>query len=121
MNGQEAGHAGAALVFGAHGVARSLGGDHHHVEVGARLDQVEMHVEPMREHQRGTVLHVGGEVLTIDVRLQFVGRKHHHDVGPLGRLGYLFDGQLLTFRLFDALRALAQSNHDLLDARVRAG
>ena len=66
-------HPGAALVLGAHGVARALGCDHHHVQIGARLDQVEVDVEPVGEHQGGAVSHVAGEVLAIDLGLQFVG------------------------------------------------
>ena len=118
MDRDQARHAGAALVFRAHRVARPLGRDHQHVEVGARLDQVEMHVEAVREHQRRTVLHVGGEVIAIDVGLQLVGRQHHHHVGPLGGLGDLHDLELLALGLGHALGALAQRDRDVLDARV---
>ena len=111
-------HAGAALVFRAHGVAGALGRDHHHVEVGARLDQVEVDVEAVREHQRRALLHVGGEVVAIDVGLQLVGREHHHHVGPFGGLGDLHDLELLALGLLDALRALAQRHRDVLDAGV---
>ena len=65
-------------------MAGAFGRDHQHVEVGARLDQVEMDVEPVREHQRRALLHVGREIVAVDVGLQFVGRQHHHDVGPFG-------------------------------------
>ena len=98
MDRDQARHAGAALIFGAHGVAGALRRDHQHVEIGARLDQVEMHVEAVREHQRRAVLHVGGEVIAIDVGLQFVGREHHHHVGPFGGLGDLHDLELLGLR-----------------------
>jgi len=57
---------------------------HPALEVGARLDQVEMHVEAMGEHQRRAVLHIGVQMVAIDVALQLVGRQHHHHVGPLG-------------------------------------
>ena len=87
MDRDQAGHAAAALIFGAHGVAGALGRDHQHVEIGARLDQVEMDVEAVGEQQRGALLHVGREVGAIDVGLQFVRRQHHDDVGPFGGLG----------------------------------
>ena len=93
---EQARHAGAALVFGAHGVARPLRRDHHHVEIGARLDQVEMNVEAVREHQRRAVLHIGVQLVVIDVGLQFVGREHHHHVGPFGGLGDFHDLELLA-------------------------
>jgi hypothetical protein len=108
----------AALIFGAHGVARPLRRDHHDVEIGARFDQVEMHVEAVRKHQRRAVFHVGDEMIAIDVGLQFVGREHHHHVGPLGGLGDFHHLELLAFGLLDALRALAQRHRDLLDAGV---
>ena len=114
----QARHAGAALVFGAHGMARALRRDHQHVEIGARLDQIEMHVEAVREHQRRAVLHVGVQMLAIDVALQFVGRQHHHDVGPFGGLGHLHDLELLGLGLLHAGRALAQRHRDVLDAGI---
>ena len=43
-DGDEAGHAAAALVLGADGVARPLRRDHEHVEVGAGVEQVEVNV-----------------------------------------------------------------------------
>ena len=118
MDRDQARHAGAALILGAHGVAGALRRDHQHVEVGARLDQVEMHVEAVREHQRRAVLHVGVQMVAVDVALQFVGREHHHHVGPLGGLGDLHDLELLALGLLDALRALAQRDRDVLDAGI---
>ena len=118
MDREQARHAGAALIFRAHGVAGPLGRDHHHVEIGARLDQIEMDVEAVREHQRRALLHVGVQMVVIDVGLQFVGREHHHHVGPFGGLGDFHDLELLAFRLLDALRALAQRHRDVLDAGI---
>ena len=118
MYRQQAGHAGAALVFRAHGMAGALRRDHQHVEIGARLDQVEMDVEAVGEHQRRAVLHVGDEVVAIDVGLQFVRRQHHDDVGPFGRLGDLHDLDLLGLGLAGAGRALAQRDRDVLDAGI---
>ena len=118
MDGEQARHAGAALIFRAHGMARTFRRDHHHVEIGARLDQVEMDVEPVREHQRRAFLHVGVQLVVIDVGLQFVGREHHHHVGPFGGLGDFHDRQLLALRLLHALRVLAQRHRDVLDAGI---
>jgi hypothetical protein len=53
----QAGHAAALAVFAAHGVAGALGGDHDHVDVGARdFDQAEVDVEAVGEGQRRTLL-----------------------------------------------------------------
>ena len=47
-------------------MARSLRRDHHHVEIAARLDQVEMDVEPVGEHQRRAFLHIAVQLAVID-------------------------------------------------------
>ena len=99
-------------------MARALRRDHADVEVGARLDQVEVDVEAVREHQRRAVLHVRGEMLPVDVGLQLVGRQHHDDVGPLGGLGDVHDLELLLLGLGGRGRALAERDRDVLDAAV---
>ena len=99
-------------------MAGALGRHHEHVEIGARLDQLEMDVEAMGEGQRRALLHMLGEVLGIELRLQLVGRQHHDDVGPFRRLlgrHHLDAGGL---RLLDGGRAFAQRDPHLLDAAV---
>src|SRR6266853_5139649 len=118
MDREQARHAGAALIFRAHRVAGPLGGDHQHVDVGARLDEVEMHVEAVGEQQRGAVLQVGVQVITVDVALQFVGREHHDHVGPFGGFRHFEHLERLALRLLDALRARAQRHRDFLDAGI---
>jgi hypothetical protein len=49
VDGDQARHAAALLVFAAHRVARALRRDHEHVDGLLRLDQVEVHVEAVRE------------------------------------------------------------------------
>jgi len=88
---------------------------------GARLDQVEMHVEAVGEQQRGAVLQVGMQVIAVDVALQFVRREHHDHVGPFGGFRHLEHIERLALRLLDALRALAQRHRHFLDAGNRAG
>src|SRR3546814_19090269 len=48
----QARHAAAADIFAAHGMARTLGGDHDDIDVGGRPDQPEMDVEAVREGDR---------------------------------------------------------------------
>ena len=95
-----------------------FGRDHQDVDVGARLDEVEMDVEAVREHQRRAVLHVGMEVVAVDLALQLVGGEHHHHLGPFRGLGDLHHRQLLLLGLGGGSRALAQRDGDVLDARV---
>src|SRR6478672_526898 len=111
-------HASAALVFRTHSMAGSLGCDHQNVEIRARLDQVEMNIEPVREHQRCTVFHILCKVIAINVALQLVGRKHHHDVGPFGRFRDLHNLEFFGLGFFHSGRGLAQGNCDLLHAAV---
>ena len=116
MHGDEARHAAALLVFAADGVAGALRRHHADVEIVARLDETEMHVEAVREHQRRALLHVGVRGDPVDVGLQFVGRQHHDDVGPLGGVRHLHDFQLFLFALLRRGRPLAQRDRDVLDA-----
>ena len=118
MDGDEARHAAALLVFAAHGVARAFRRDHADVEIGARLDQVEVDVEAVREHQRRALLHVGLKVVLVDVALQLVGRQHHDDVGPLGRLGDFHHLEAGALGLLGRGRALAQRDGHVLDAAI---
>ena len=66
---------------------RALGGDHQHVEVRARLDQLEVDVEAVREQEGRTLLHVRAELVAVEVGLQLVRHQHHDHVGPFRGLG----------------------------------
>ena len=55
VDGDQARHAAAVLILAAHRVAGALRRDHDHVEVGPRLDQVEVDVEAVREGERRAV------------------------------------------------------------------
>ncbi len=68
-------------------MAGTLRGDHQHVEIGTRVEQIEMHVEAVREQQRRALLHVVVQMLAVDIALQFVGGEHHHEISPFGGLG----------------------------------
>ena len=114
----EAGHAAAALIFRAHRVAGALRRDHQHVEIGARLDQVEVNIEPVREHQRCALFHIGRELVAVDLGLQFVRRQHHHDVRPFGRGGDVHDLDAFGLRLLGRGGPRPQRDRDLLHAAV---
>ena len=92
--------------------------NHQHVDAFGGLDQIEVNVEAVREHDRSTVLDVLDDMVAIDIGLQFVGRQHHHHIGPLRGFGDLHHLELLALGLFDALRTLAQRHNDLFDAGI---
>ena len=54
----QAGHAAALGIGGTHQMARALGRDHDHVQIGAGLDLLEMDIEAMGERQRRALLDV---------------------------------------------------------------
>lgn len=87
MNGDKAGDAAALLVFAADGMARALRSDHYDVDRGLRLDEAEVDVEAVRKGDCRAVADVSGDVGLVDVGLQLVGRRHHHQVGPGGSFG----------------------------------
>ena len=91
MNGQKARNTAAADIFRTHGVARALRRDHQTVDVTARLDQVEMDIQAMREGNRRAGTNVLGDLVAIDIGLQLVRGQHHHDVAPGSRLGNVHD------------------------------
>ena len=100
-------------------MAGALRRDHQHVEVGARLDQVEMDVEAVGEQQRRALLHVGVQMLAVDVGLQLVGREHHHDVGPFGGLGDLHHLELLALGLLAPAEPLRSATATSLTPQSR--
>ena len=118
MDRDQARHAASLEIFRAHRVAGALGGDHQHVEIGARLDEIEVHVEAVREQQRRALLHVGREFVAVDVRLQFVGREHHHDIGPFGGADDVEHLDAFGFGLLGGGRTRAQRHGDVLHAAV---
>src|SRR5258706_657551 len=110
-------HAAALEIFAAHGMARALGRHHQHVQVWARLDQLEMDIEAMGEQQGRPLLHVVFQLVLVDVGLQLVGRGHHHHIGPFGGIRHAHHLEAGGFRLLGR-RAGANRDHQFLDARV---
>ncbi|MFT3811133.1 MAG: DUF924 family protein [Micropepsaceae bacterium] len=84
----------------------------------ARLDQVEMDVEAVREHQRRALLHVGFQVILVDVALQLVRRHHHDDVRPLRRIGDAHHLHAFGFGLGRGGRTGTQRHGQILHAAV---
>ena len=118
VDGDEAGHAAAALIFRAHGVAGPLGSDHDHVDVGARFDQAEVDVETVGKGQRRAGLHVGGKIIGIDRGLMLVGGEHHQNVGPFGCFLVRQNLEAGGLSLLGGCGTGAQGDSHFLDARI---
>ncbi len=118
VNGHQAGHAAAFGVFAAHGVARAFRRHHDDVDAFFRLDQAEVHVQAVRECDRGTRLDVVVDVFLVGLCLKFIGHGEHDDVAPCGRFGDTHNLQAFTFGFLGRGRAFAQGNNKVLGARV---
>ena len=63
-----------------------LGRDHDDVQIGARLNLLEVDVEPVGEGQCRTLLDIGLDCLPVECRLMLVRREHHDHVRSGHRL-----------------------------------
>ena len=88
LNGEQGGDALAVLILPAHGVAWSLGGDHHDVDIGRGLDQSKADVEAVGKAEHLAGLEVRSDLGFIDSPLKFIGQQHHDPVGALGGLSH---------------------------------
>src|SRR5574341_146803 len=108
----QVGNAAALHELAAHRVARGLGGDHDHVQIGARHNLVIVNVETVREGERRPLLQVRRDVVGVDEALMLVRRQHHHQVRLFHRIGDVLHGETRVLRLLDRGRALAQRHRD---------
>jgi hypothetical protein len=76
-----------------------LGRDHKDIEIGSRLDQIEVNVETMCEEQSGALLHFVFQMIVVDIGLKLVGRHHHQGIAPFCGLGNRHDRQSRLFSL----------------------
>src|SRR5580658_800848 len=65
-------------------MAGGFGGDHRYVDVGGGLDEAEMDVEAVGEHERLAGREVRGDIRRIEIGLDVVGDEDHHRVGGFG-------------------------------------
>ena len=113
LNGNQAGHALAGNVLAAHGVAGALGGSHEHVHARGRNNLLVADVEAVGEGDGLALGQVGGDVLTVHVRLLLVVDQDHDDVGALGGFRHGQHLKAVLLRHGPALAALAQTNHHI--------
>ncbi len=118
MDRDQAGHAAAADIFRSHGVARTLGRDHEHVDRGLGLDEVEMDVEAMCEGHRRAVADMIADVGVPDAGLMFVGGEDHDDVRPGGGILGHHHLEARALGLLRRGRTGTERDHHLADPRI---
>ena len=79
----------------------------------AALHEAEVDVEAVGEAQHVAFLHVGGDLLVVDVGGDFVGHEHHDDVAGFGGGFHFHDLQTSGFSLGPAGAALAQTDDNV--------
>ena len=77
-----------------------------------------MHVEAVREGDRRAVADVRRDLVLVDVGLQFVGRRHHHQVGPFGGVRHAHHLEPVGLDLLGGRRAGLEADGDLLGAGI---
>jgi len=112
IDGDERRHAAAFEVFGTNRVAGAFRGDHDDVDVLARNDLVVVDVEAVREAERRAFLEVGFHGVAVDLRDDFVGHQHHHDVGAFHRLGDFLDLESGGLGLLPRIAVLEHADGD---------
>ena len=81
-------------------MARSFGRDHEDINVGRRLDELEMDVEAVAEGQVLALGQIRRYFGLINFRAHLVGHQHHNDVGALGCVGCVEHRQTLLGGFF---------------------
>ena len=99
-------------------MARAFRRHHENVQIGPRLDKLEMHGKSVGECQRRTLFQVVAQLGQVKIGLQFVGRKDHRYVRPgsCRRRGHHLEAGV--FRLGHAGRSFAQPDHNFLYAGI---
>ncbi len=91
----------------------ALGRDHDDIEVGARLDLLEVDVEAVGERKRGALLDIGLYHVVIDLRVVLVRQQDHDDIRALHRVLDRLHRETGFLRLGPRGAVLAQPDGDL--------
>src|SRR5262245_49578449 len=115
-DGQQAWHAGPALIFAANQMTGAFRRDHKHVDVRRRNDLLEVNREAVGDGQVFAGFELRLDLAFIDARSQFVRRQHHHDVAALGGVRYRQNLQPRRLGFGDRRAVGAQPDHDVAAA-----
>ena len=112
MHRDQHGYTTASGVGGAYGVARGFGGNHHHVQIGARGHLAVMHVKSVGKAQHCTLLDVRLHVTLVGRGDALVGHQHHHKVCAFDSLSNFSDLEASLFDLVPRGAAFAYADGD---------
>ena len=85
-DGDQAGRTATLRIGGSHQMPGSLGRDHDHVQVGTRLNLLEVDIESVGEGQCRTFLDIGLDDIPVERRLMLVRCEHHDHIRCSDRL-----------------------------------
>jgi hypothetical protein len=111
VHGIETGHATSDLVLAADERTRTLRRNQHHVDVLARLNLAEVHVEAMREQQRRAGFDVWLDSVLVDTRLGHVRREHGDQVRATHGVARFGHGKAVDIGTAPGRPAGTQSDH----------
>ena len=94
-------------------MTRSLRRDHRDVNIGCRLDQAEVNVKAVREHQHGAALEIRLNICLVAGSLLFIRNQNHDDIRFLHCFRHRLDGQALCLCLGNGLGAGIQADHNI--------
>ena len=99
-------------------MARPFWRHHQAVDIGTRLDKIEMHVQAMGKGNSRARTDVVMNFVTVNIGLQLVGRQHHYKITPGSGLGHIHDFKAGSSSLCTAGRVSTQRNSNLCNTAI---
>ena len=97
-------------------MSRTLGSDHHHVNVRRRNDRLEMNAEAVRNAQNLSRMQIGLDGLFVEFALGFIGSEDLDPVGALGGFVGRHHDHAIGSRLLRALARRVEPDDDFESA-----
>ena len=97
MHRNQARHAAAFYIFRPHCMAGPFWRNHKHVNIVARLDQIEVNIQTMGKGNRRTGTNIFSDFIIVNIGLLFIRRQHHDNVAPFSRFGNIHDLKASVF------------------------
>ncbi len=114
MNRQQCRHSAPLGIDAPHQVPRTLGRDHHHVNIIRRLNGLEVNAESVRHTENFPGVQVGLDRRLVKFSLRLIGRKNVNPVRALRRLVGRDHDHSVGLRLLRRGPVRVQSNDDFV-------